>query len=377
VLFIELAEAGSTILTYSALKECERKFGRENMYFLIFSRNREAIELLNTIPAANILTIDDSGVVTLATSTLRALWQARFIGFKVVVDLELFSRFSALLAYFTRAPRRIGFHNLTAEGLYRGRTINGQVAYNPHQHMVHNFLNLAVTACEEELPAPPAPKRAVAPLVQVLPRLTVSAQELEDMRDRITRLAPNFRLWCRTIILNPDPGVLSIRGWPVENFKRLAGELTKREDVGVLVVGLDRGRALAREILAGLNGGRTADLTGLTRSFRELAAVFHLGDVLVTNDSGPAHIAAMTPIYPVVLFGPETPALYSPQASEGAFLSSNLGCSPCLSAANHRRTRCNNNRCLQLITVEDVLRSVDAAMSRKPLQVAQNGSGAK
>jgi len=78
---------------------------------------------------------------------------------------------------------------------------------------------------------------------------------------------------------------------------------------------------------------------------------------LVTNASGPAHFAAVTRMPTCVLFGPETPALY---ASLGKTLPifAGLACSPCVSAANHRKTSCTDNRCLQVITPESVYDTV-------------------
>ena len=50
------------------------------------------------------------------------------------------------------------------------------------------------------------------------------------------------------------------------------------------------------------------DLTGYTRSISELLALFHVARLLVTNDGGPGQFAALTPIWTLMLFGPETPA---------------------------------------------------------------------
>lgn len=60
-------------------------------------------------------------------------------------------------------------------------------------------------------------------------------------------------------------------------------------------------------------GHAVLDLTGYTRSISELLALFHVARLLVTNDGGPGQFAALTPIWTVMLFGPETPALYDPK----------------------------------------------------------------
>ena len=59
----------------------------------------------------------------------------------------------------------------------------------------------------------------------------------------------------------------------------------------------------------------------------------------------------------VVLFGPETPALYGSIGNSIA-ITANLACSPCVSAANHRKTPCQDNVCMQAITVAQVMDKV-------------------
>jgi ADP-heptose:LPS heptosyltransferase len=88
--------------------------------------------------------------------------------------------------------------------------------------------------------------------------------------------------------------------------------------------------------------------------FNELPALYHLAHVMVTNDSGPGHFSSVTPLPTIVLFGPETPALYG-SLGKSIPIFAGLACSPCVSAANHRKTPCTNNLCMQAITVPQVM----------------------
>jgi hypothetical protein len=96
-----------------------------------------------------------------------------------------------------------------------------------------------------------------------------------------------------------------------------------------------------------------------------LLVLFCVADVLVTNDSGPGHFAALTSINTVVLFGPETPALFGPVGENQHALYAGLACSPCVSALNHRFSMCKNNVCMQAITVEQVYKRVVTALHPK------------
>ena len=86
----------------------------------------------------------------------------------------------------------------------------------------------------------------------------------------------------------------------------------------------------------------------------ELLALYSLSRVLVTNDSGPAHFATLTSIQTLTLFGPETPKLFAANSPRSHTLWAGLACSPCVSAYNNRVTCCNDNQCMQRITVDQV-----------------------
>ena len=81
-------------------------------------------------------------------------------------------------------------------------------------------------------------------------------------------------------------------------------------------------------------------------SFDELVPLYSESSVMLTNDSGPAHFAAVTSLKVFVLFGPETPHLYSPLGGNAEPFYLELPCSPCVSAANHRKTTCITRPCI-------------------------------
>jgi ADP-heptose:LPS heptosyltransferase len=100
-------------------------------------------------------------------------------------------------------------------------------------------------------------------------------------------------------------------------------------------------------------------LAGRT-TLRQLLVLFGLGEVLVTNDSGPAHFAALTEIDVVSLFGPETPLLFAAQGPRSHPIWAAVACSPCINAFNNRQTACRDNVCMKAITVDRVFESVCA-----------------
>jgi len=110
------------------------------------------------------------------------------------------------------------------------------------------------------------------------------------------------------------------------------------------------------QLLGDIANDGCVDLTGYTKSIRELLMLFHTAHLLITNDGGPGHFASLTPIRTLVFFGPETSLLYGPLGEKAHILESHIACSPCLSAYNHRQTFCDgDNQCLQRIAPEPVL----------------------
>src|SRR6266540_995962 len=90
--------------------------------------------------------------------------------------------------------------------------------------------------------------------------------------------------------------------------------------------------------------------------------------ILVTNDSGPAHFASMTPIRVVTLFGPETPALFAARSPNATALWAGIACSPCVNAYNNRQSVCRNNVCMQAITVYDVFKEVSSIYDSRKMR---------
>ena len=114
LLFIELSEMGSAILVDPAMRNAQAR-GAE-LFFLIFKSNRASLTLLNTVKPENIFTIDSSSLVGLIKDTLRFLIIARRHRIDTVIDLELFSRFTALLTGLCGARHRVGYHRQGRRG---------------------------------------------------------------------------------------------------------------------------------------------------------------------------------------------------------------------------------------------------------------------
>ena len=360
LLFIELSEMGSAILVDPAMRNAQAR-GAE-LFFLIFKSNRASLTLLNTVKPENVFTIDSSSLGGLIKDTLRFLVLARKHRIDTVIDLELFSRFTALLTGMCGARRRVGYHIFHGEGLWRGYMLTRKVHYNPHIHITKNFLSLIHAAFAQKIEIPFS-KIEIPDSEVRLEQAIINPGALNKVRERIEKMAKEARISYtpgkdRLILINPNASdLLPQRRWAQQRFSDLIQAIHQQypNDL-ILITGSPAEFVYVEKVRAVANVKNALNFAGQV-SFSELPPLYTLADVMVTNDSGPGHFSAVTPLKTVVLFGPETPALYGSVGNSIA-ITANLACSPCVSAANHRKTPCHDNVCMQAITVHQVLDKV-------------------
>lgn len=354
ILFLELSEMGSTILADPAMHKARRLFNAE-LYFVIFAKNRPSLRLLNTIPEENIFTIREQSLLSIATDVLkfRAWCQRKKID--TVVDLELFSRFSALLSWLSGASLRSGFFAFHSEGLYRGNLLTHRVSYNPYLHIAKNFIAL-INALASEKAELPYSKTVIDDAEIRLATVTYSDKEKAAMLSRIAVEFPDLKQLADTsiVLINPNSSeLLPQRRWAPENFMALIRMILAAAPQSlVLITGAPEEKQGSQHMVEQVATPRCRNFTGCLK-LEELPLLYSVADLMITNDSGPGHFSAVTRMPTAVLFGPETPALYG---SLGNFLPiyAGLACSPCVSATNHRKTPCRDNVCLQVISPEAV-----------------------
>jgi len=360
ILLIELSEMGSTILADPAMQKLKRVL-QANIFFVIFKKNRPSLELLGTVPQENIYTIDDSSFVALVADAVRLLSWTRRKSIDTVIDMELFSRFSALLTGFSGAQLTVGFHAFLNEGLYCGDFLTHKVSYNPHQHMSKNFIALANALIEGKSEIPLS-KTFISDDETRLRKVAIEEPSKESIRRKIKDAFPAYEVGRHRIVLfNANASeLLPIRRWPREHYIALAEIVLNRyPDTVILLTGGKEDRAWLEAISSAIRNERCINFAGQT-SLAELPPLYSVSVFMLSNDSGPPHFASVTDMPVFVFFGPETPKLYCPLGNATPIFA-DLACSPCVSAANHRKTACSNNVCLQIINpkrVFDIVRPI-------------------
>lgn len=353
ILFIQLAEMGTMVVAYPALRKARELFPDAELHILCFRQIQSSVEILNLIPRERVHTIEADAAWPFVRDTLLWPWRARQLGIDTIVNLEAFVRYSSLLSFLSGARRRVGFHRFNQEGLYTGDLVTHKVLFNSHIHTAHIFLDLvhALAAPANEVPLVKRPK-AMDRLD--VPKITTDAATAAQIWTKLRGFHPDIGPSRKLVILNPNASErFPMRRVPLEGFADLARRLLEDPDVFVLVTGVRSEKPEAQQMRQRVGSDRVLDLTGET-TLQELLHVFDLSHVMVSNDSGPAHFAALTRVHVIVFFGPEIPERYRPLASSSDVVHTGFSCSPCIGPYNQRLSPCNNNLCLKTIDIPAV-----------------------
>jgi heptosyltransferase-1 len=248
---------------------------------------------------------------------IRGLFRSlRGAGYDMVIDLQGLLR-SGLITMSTGAHLRIGF-----AGAREGSTFfyNKKVSTGRDMHAVERYLKIAEElGCDGGRVLFPFP-----PEKGGLPGIKEFKASLNDY----AVLVPGAR-WDTKI-------------WPAERFGMLASMLPLKS----VVIGSGKDVPIADRIV-GIAGGKAVSLAGRT-TLAELVEIMRGARMVISNDSGPMHIAAALNVPVAALFGPTSPERTGPYGKGHVIVRSERGCSPCF------RKRCRDFRCMQEISPEAV-----------------------
>lgn len=220
---------------------------------------------------------------------------------------------------------------------------NGPEGYPAEAHHVYDYLGLiaAMGGSAEMCP----------PLVSV----SDAEREMAVEKFGLSALSAGGK---RVIGLNPGAEYGPAKRWPTERFAQAA--LAMRLEAGFIILGGKGDVGLAADLASRLGAGKAAvvNLAGRT-TLRELCATLSCCEVLLTNDTGPMHVASALGVQVVALFGSTSPELTGPAGSrKPTILRADVACSPCF-----LRECPIDFRCMMGIPVESVCEAVRHALA--------------
>ncbi len=341
ILVIKFFGLGSIVLATPALALAKRAFPEARITFLTFHKNRELAERISTIDA--VLTIDHSSVLAFLRDTFSTIRSIIRIHPDITFDLEFFSKFSTLLSGFSRAPLRVAFALPT---YWRSSIVTHQVPLEKNKHVVHSFCEQVRCVAYEKVGIPPIE----APYVSE-----------EDHASLLRKLPIEGR---RLFAINVNAGDTFLeRRWPADRFARLVSVLASKEDCIFCFTGSRGETDYVRSVIHETDCPEKCIDTSGVLTVPELAALLQRCDILISNDSGPLHLAASLGIPTVGLYGPESPDFYGVVQADSHVIYKKISCSPCMNVYSAKQFRCPYNaECMRELSVDQVLQSVRSSI---------------
>lgn len=311
-----------------------------------FTREENANFLSRFSEIDEVIELRASSVFRLTFSWICSVLKVRS---DIYIDLEVYSHFSALTSLASFSWWRAGFFRESAN--YRTGLYTHSVFFNCQKHISFNYLQIATSLGFDVKPTP-------------LPAPLVRQEEVAAIKARYRQpyIAPIL------IVLNPNSSdLLYERRWPIENFAQVVIDICKKyQDVCFVVSGAPNERDYAKTLLHQLDEHTTSRvfLSAGDLSFGEFLALIKEADFLLTNDSGPMHLAFSFETPTLSLWGPVDRKHYGPLKNDiHDFVETNVFCSPCVHQTNPPPCR-GDNICMKHMQVDAVFpklcRMIDA-----------------
>ncbi|HEY9080536.1 glycosyltransferase family 9 protein [Magnetovibrio sp.] len=343
MLVIKFFGIGSLVLATPFFREVRKRFPNAQIHLLTLSSNRQVMEMIEDVDQTHFVDLGGSiGAAVVAYAG--CLWSTLRRRYDVVIDMEFYTRASAVVSLASWAPVRIGYH---AQGIYRGDIQSHRVPFNSYWHVSRNFLSLL------------EPYGYRVNETEAVPALKIAAGLRKPAEALAEKLGGG-----RYVVINVNAGELAYeRRWFPARFADLAARLSQRFDLTCVFIGAPSERTYVQAVAsdAEAQGARVVNAAGKL-DLMSLAQICRDSALVISNDSGPLHIAAATGTPVVGFFGPETPVLYGPAGAGHLVFHKNLSCSPCINIEQGKRFKCWHATaiCQQATTAADAFEAISA-----------------
>jgi heptosyltransferase-2 len=259
---------------------------------------------------------------------------------------------AALIAAAARVPLRMGY---ATDG--RSALLTHTLSlpnWRDDRHEVFYYLNI-VAGLEEML-------TGASQIEKAEPQLALEISEERRAQARLLLTAEGVK-WERPLVaLCPGSTNSRAKRWPAERYAALGDRFIAEMGANVLLIGSPDELEVSREVEQRMQH-RPILLTGTT-SLEQAAAVLCLADVLITNDTGPAHISAALARPTLVIFGPTDPRTTRPFSPVADIIRHPPECAPCM-----LRDCPIDHRCMTAISPEEVFSRAVVLMKKEMAEV--------
>lgn len=341
---------GDAVMSVPALRELRRLFPRARLT-LATRPWAEGIFAGADFIDDFLVTGDGSGRMSAVLREARE-WRARRFDLAVLFPNSFAP---ALVAALARVPLRVGYATQGRAPFLTQRV--GVPEWRGRRHEVFYYLQL-VAELERQLYGTSAVEGREPDI-----RLHVT----EERSYEAGHILHDFGVRSHRPLVALCPGSTNSRAkrWPAERFAAVGDLLHEKFDANVVLIGAAEEVGISEEVARHMRVPPIV-LTGRT-GLAQTAAVLKASDLLVTNDTGPAHVAAAVGCPVVVIFGPTNPVTTSPFSDAAEVVRCPPDCAPCM-----LRDCPIDHRCMTAITPEEVFaRAARALEIRQRIEVAR------
>lgn len=340
ILVIQSLGLGDLVFSIPVIKVLKKNFPGERLVFLTNLHNHG---LLSFIPEVDEVIFYNSKS---PLELLLLIEKVRTHAFRMVVVLNPIFR-GSLLAWLSGAPSRIGYfrdyeHKQSLHGLERFLLTHAYEPRDERIHEVERYLDLLRMFGLQ------------IPEKDVSPRLDMKTELQPHLNQKPADKEPVHRR--PTVAINAG-AAWNMRCWPEERFAEIADWIAREYKAEILFLGNKDEKEHVAQITGKMHG-QAKSLVGQT-DLVQLTAVLSQCDLFLTNDTGPMHIAASLGVPTIAFFGPGDPVKVGPLSPKAKILHHPMPCSPCQFQYTNR---CENNLCMQEISVEEVKKAISGIL---------------
>ncbi|MBK8382928.1 MAG: glycosyltransferase family 9 protein [Ignavibacteria bacterium] len=333
ILFIKFWGIGSIILTTAAVRKVKATYPDAKIFFLTLNTNMEICKEIKC--ADEIISINISNPFNFITDFYKKTFDLRKNNFDIIYDFEFYTYFSAIIVYLMKCKKSFGFDNLKNN---RKIVFTQTIPFEDNIHTKDNFIHLVNT--DESV---------------------LSGNYVNDELPSLSAITSNANGGMK-ITINVNASKLAYeRRLPGEYYVKMTDFIAEHFSCKVILTGSDDETEYVNNIYRQVKEKNHVDnLCGKT-SVKELISVIKSSACLITNDSGPLHIASALNIPVIAFFGPESPQRYGPLSCKSLVFYKHLECSPCMSVSNSKTVNCiyDSPKCMEQFDITDMIRKVN------------------
>lgn len=331
---------GSIIQSTPLLQTLRKRYPNAHITYVSTASNKGIIQKLDMIDEA--LYLSDKNMFSLLSSIWSLLWKMWRQRPELYIDLEVYSNFSSLITTMSMAKNRVGFYLRSTH--YRLGTYTHMMFFNNSLPISSIYLQAArLLNCDDFI-------TDLYPLESELKDYTksMSAIGLSDQKAFIT--------------INPNASDLRLeRRWPASHFQALIEKLRLNfPDYQLVLLGAPSEASYVASLYEPYASDEMILNAAGKTNMEELIFVIGKADLMITNDTGPMHMAFATETTTVSLYGPSNSDHYG-HYKNNYVVQKALYCSPCIHEFEQSPCK-GDNQCMQLISVSDVMEQVMQAM---------------